>query len=482
MYKNLLISYNKIFDASAVFFRNFAFAMAKISKKIDMLNGPLGWPMFLFALPLIAGGILQQSFNSADVIVIGRYSNSAALAAVGGNGPVVSILVNLFIGLSVGVNVVIARYIGQRNGEGVRRAVRAMAQLALAGGIVLFIVAMTATRPILELLGTPEEVLEPASQYLRIYAVGMPFMVVYNFGAAVLRSVGDTRRPFYSLLVAGIVNVGLNFLFVAGMGMDVAGVGWATTISNIVNATIITIILIREKGDIQLHLGQSLSSRPCWQQMGKIAAIGVPAGLQGVVFAISNLFILSAINTFGAAATAGSGVALNFEMYCYFVINAFGQTAVAFTGQNYGAGNYARCRRVFGYALGMCYVCTLLLNVSVALGRYGIAGIFTTDPEVIHFAAERILWVLLFQNIACVYEIAGASMRGLGYSLTPTLIIIFGTCLLRLVWVGTFHSIGSLFRNLMLVYPASWTLTSIVMFITWLLVTRHVFRKAPPTD
>lgn len=456
--------------------------MAKISKKIDMLNGPLGWPMFLFALPLIAGGILQQSFNAADVIVIGRYSNSAALAAVGGNGPVVSILVNLFIGLSVGVNVVIARYIGQRNSEGVRRSVRAMAQLAVAGGLVLFIVATTATRSILELLGTPPEVLDLASRYLRIYAVGMPFMVIYNFGAAVLRSVGDTRRPFYSLLAAGIVNVVLNFIFVAWCGMDVDGVGWATTISNIVNATIITVILIREKGDIQLHLGQSLKGRPCWQQISKIAAIGIPAGLQGVVFAISNLFILSAINTFGAAATAGSGVALNFEMYCYFVINAFGQTAVAFTGQNYGAGDYARCRRVFGYALAMSYVCTLVLNVGIALGRYGIAGIFTADSEVIHYAAERILWVLLFQNIACVYEIAGASMRGLGYSLTPTLITVFGTCLLRLGWVGAFHNFDTSFCNLMLVYPASWCLTSIAMLTAWLLVTRHVFRKSPPTD
>ncbi len=311
-----------------------------------MLRGPLARPMLLFSLPLIASGILQQSFNSVDVAVVGRFAGSQALAAVGSNGPVISLLVNMFIGLAVGVNVVIANYIGRNNSRGVGAAVTASAQLALIGGIALFALAMMASRPILEVLNTPADVLDQAVLYLRIYSAGMPFMVIYNFGAAILRSIGDTQRPFYSLVAAGIVNVGLNFLFVAGMGMDVDGVAWATVISNIVNAAIITGILIREQGDIHLDLRAVFGSRPDGSQLRKIAGIGVPAGLQGTVFAFSNVFILSAINTFGSAGAAGSATAINFEVYCYFVLNAFGQTAVAFTSQNYGAGRLDRCRHI----------------------------------------------------------------------------------------------------------------------------------------
>ena len=303
--------------------------------------------MLLFSLPLIASGILQQSFNSVDVAVVGRFAGSQALAAVGSNGPVISLLVNMFIGLAVGVNVVIANYIGRNNSRGVGAAVTASAQLALIGGVALFALAMMASRPILEVLNTPADVLDQAVLYLRIYSAGMPFMVIYNFGAAILRSIGDTQRPFYSLVAAGIVNVGLNFLFVAGMGMDVDGVAWATVISNIVNAAIITGILIREQGDIHLDLRAVFGTRPDGSQLRKIAGIGVPAGLQGTVFAFSNVFILSAINTFGSAGAAGSATAINFEVYCYFVLNAFGQTAVAFTSQNYGAGRLDRCRLIF---------------------------------------------------------------------------------------------------------------------------------------
>ena len=221
----------------------------------------------------------------------------------------------MFIGLAVGVNVVIANYIGRNNSRGVGAAVTASAQLALIGGIALFALAMMASRPILEVLNTPADVLDQAVLYLRIYSAGMPFMVRYNFGAAILRSIGDTQRPFYSLVAAGIVNVGLNFLFVAGMGMDVDGVAWATVISNIVNAAIITGILIREQGDIHLDLRAVFGSRPDGSQLRKIAGIGVPAGLQGTVFAFSNVFILSAINTFGSAGAAGSATAINFEVY-----------------------------------------------------------------------------------------------------------------------------------------------------------------------
>ena len=433
--------------------------------------------MIVFALPLIASGILQQSFNSVDVAVVGRFTGSAALAAVGSNGPVISLIVNMFIGLAVGVNVVIAKCIGQRNSAGVRAAVGATAQLAVFGGLLLFAIGMGVSRPILELLGTPADVLDQAVLYLRVYSIGMPFMVIYNFGAAILRSVGDTRRPFYSLVVAGFVNVGLNFLLVAGFGMGVAGVAWGTVVSNVVNAGIITVILMREKGDIGLSL-RSVFMRPDFGQLGKIAGIGFPAGLQGTVFAFSNVFILSAINTFGADGSAGSAAAINFEVYCYFVINAFGQTAVAFTSQNFGAGQLDRCRRVFGLALIMSLVSALVLNVVLVLCRYGAISIFTTDPGVVQFASERMVTVLLFQSIACYYEMAGASMRGLGYSMTPALITIFGTCVLRLLWVWAFHGFDGEFSHLMMVYPVSWALTDIAMAVAYIRIFRKIRVRA----
>ncbi len=444
-----------------------------MASNVDMLRGPLARPMVVFALPLIASGILQQSFNSVDVAVVGRFTGSLALAAVGSNGPVISLIVNMFIGLAVGVNVVIAKCIGQRNGAGVRAAVAATAQLAVFGGLLLFAIGTGVSRPILELLGTPADVLDQAVLYLRVYSIGMPFMVIYNFGAAVLRSVGDTKRPFYSLVAAGCVNVGLNFLLVAGFGMGVAGVAWGTVISNIVNAGIITAILMREKGDIRLN-PRSVFMRPDFGQLGKIAGIGFPAGLQGTVFAFSNVFILSAINTFGADGAAGSATAINFEVYCYFVLNAFGQTAVAFTSQNFGAGQLDRCRRVFRLSLLMSVASTVALNVGLVAWRYGAISVFTTDPGVVRFASERMVTVLLFQGIACYYEMAGAAMRGLGYSMTPALITIFGTCVLRLIWVWCFHGFNGQFTHLMMVYPVSWALTDVAMAVAYVRIWRRL--------
>lgn len=440
-----------------------------------MLSGPLLSRMLLFALPLIASGVLQQSFNSVDVAVVGHFSGRHALAAVGSTGPVIGLLINLFLGISVGVNVVIANFIGQGNSSGVRRAVSASAILALVCGVLMLIIGESMARPVLELTGTPEEVLDSAVSYMRIFVLGLPFLVIYNFGSAILRSVGDTRRPFYSLIAAGIVNVILNLVFVIGLGMGVEGVAWGTVISNIVNAGIIFTILVREKSDIHLDIRQ-IRREP--EQMKKIAAIGVPAGLQGAVFALSNTFILSSINSFGADATAGSAAAINYEFYCYFPIAAIGQTAVAFISQNYGAGNVERIRRVFRLSFMLAFVISLVLNVTVAWKANFFLSVFTSDPAVLVYADIRIWTVLLFQFIASYYEIAGSAMRGLGYSMTPTLIVICGTCVLRLLWVFLFPYLGGDFRELLAVYPVSWLLTDICMFIAYRRVSRRAFAKA----
>ncbi len=435
---------------------------------INMLDGPLVKPMIYFALPLIASGLLQQSFNSVDVAVAGRFAGKEALAAVGCNGPVLGTFVNLFLGLSVGANVVIANYIGQRNRRSIGAAVGGAYFLAIVCGIFLAVTSQFLARPILTVLDTPAEVLDAAIEYFRILGLGMPFLLIYNFGAAVCRSIGDTRTPFYSLVVSGLVNVGLNFAFVAGFKMGVAGLAWATAISTGVNAAIITIVLIREKGDIKLDIKNIRWQRT---EIVKICRIGLPAGLQTTVFSISNVFIVGAINTFGADAAAGSAAAINFEFYCYFVMTAFAQTATAFISQNYGAGNLERCHRVFRLCLIMALVSSFVLNVVLTLLRRECLMVFTADPAVLVFGSERMVFVLLFQFIASYYEVAGSSMRGMGHSLTPALITIFGTCVLRLVWVGTLPAEAS-FGLLLSIYPITWRCTDILMWIAFRRIIR----------
>lgn len=346
--------------------------------KINMTSGPLVRPMIAFALPLIASGILQQSFNAVDIVVAGRFAGPHALAAVGSNGPVIGLMINMFLGLAVGVNVVIANYIGQRNSRGTSAAAGASMLLSLVCGVLMVAITQMCADPMLRLLDTPAEVLDDAIEYLRIFALGMPAMIIYNFGAAVLRSIGDTRRPFYSLVAAGIANVGFNFLFVAGMGMGVQGVAWGTVLSNIINAAIIVVILLRERSDVRLVPSKM---RFKVSEIAKICRIGLPAGLQSTVFSISNIFILSAINSFGASASAGSAAALTYEIYCYFVMTAFTQTATAFVGQNYGAGNIERIRRIFRLSLVMCVAASAILNIGLAWARELFMLPFTDDAR-----------------------------------------------------------------------------------------------------
>lgn len=448
--------------------------MTKSKNEINMLSGPLLSRMLLFAFPLIASGVLQQSFNSIDVAMVGHYTGSQALAAVGSTGPIIGLLINLFIGIGVGVNVVIANYIGQRNGAGVRKSVNATVILCLICGVLILLVGESMARPVLLLTGTPENVLEEAVLYMRIFVLGLPFMIIFNFGSAILRSVGDTRRPFYSLIFAGIIHVILNLIFVVGCDMGVAGVALGTVISNVINAGIIIVILMREKGDIRLDFKHL---RMASEQLRKICSLGIPAGVQGAVFALSNTFILSAINSFGSNATAGSAAAVNFEFYCYFPLSAIAQTAVAFISQNYGAGNAARIKRVIRLSLLLGFGISMTANFLITWQGDACLSLFSSDPAVLFYGDIRLQTVLLFQFVASYYEITGSAMRGLGYSMTPTLIVIFGTCVLRLLWVFLFPYLGGDFRELLTVYPVSWLLTDICMFIAFRRVSRRALAK-----
>ena len=336
----------------------------------------------------------------------------------------------------------------------------------------MLVISQLVARPILTILDTPAEVLDQAIEYLRIMGIGMPFMLMYNFGSAVLRSIGDTKRPFYILVATGFLNIGLNLLFVIGMGMGVAGVAWGTVIANVVNAAAIGYILLYKGGEVTL---QYRHMRPYRQELRKIFAIGLPAGLQGTVFSFSNVFILSAINSFGAIAAAGSAAAIIFEFYNYHIISAFAQTATTFTGQNFGAGQNERIRRIFLYSLGMAFVGSLAFATAILWKDNFFMSLFTGDAEVLEYGCVRIAVVLLFQFIASYYEIGGGVLRGIGHSMTPAIITITGTCVLRLLWVGLFPE-GASFGALLLIYPVSWTLTDIMMWVAMRRITNSLPR------
>lgn len=446
------------------------------TKDIDMLRGSILRNMVLFALPLLASGIFQQSFNSIDVAVVGRWCSKQSLAAVGSNGMIISLVINLFIGISVGANVVIANYIGRGDRDAVRRACRTAMCVALASGLLLMAIGTAVARPLLEVMDTPHDVIDLSTTYLRIYFLSMPFMMVYNFGAAILRSKGDTRRPFFALVISGLVNVVLNIVFVVGCGMDVAGVAWATVISYVVIAAITVGLLMREDEPFRLRLRELSVHR---RELGKELRIGVPAGLQGMLFSISNVFVQSAINRLGSDAVAGSAAAVNYEMYCYFIIVAVNQAVVAFMAQNYGAGRADRCRRVFVLGMVLAVACSMAANLGIAAFSAAFAGVFTTAPEVASYACLRIEHVLAFQFIACSYEIGGAAMRGLGYSMTPTVITVFGSCLLRVACIQWFFHHGYDYLDLMHLYPLSWAVTGVLALAAYTRISRRAYARMP---
>ena len=442
--------------------------------QIDMLNGPILKKILVFSLPLAASSVLQQLFNSIDIAVVGRFVGSEALAAVGANSPIISLLINLFLGVSMGANAVISNQIGSGNDEGVSRSVGTVSVLALSSGVFLMLLGFLVARPILVLIDTPSEVVDMATLYLKVYFLGMPFFMIFNFGAAILRSKGDTRRPLYILVVAGVVNTVLNLFFVLCLGMGVEGVAIATGIANAISAVMVVGILMKEEGALRLRTDNLRIYR---SELRRILKIGVPAGLQGMVFSISNVIVLSTINTYGASAVAGSAAALNFEFYCYFIVVAFNGAAISFIGQNYGAGQMRRVKRIFWMCMGLSVAFCVVANMLFVWQDEFFLGLFSPDPVVHHFGAIRLHTVLAFQWMACSYEIAGSSLRGMGRSLTPTLMTVFGTCLLRIVWVYAVCPHWHGFETLLSVYPISWVLTGTMVLAAYFVTVKRIERR-----
>lgn len=442
-----------------------------MKNEIDMLHGPLFMKIIMFTLPLAASSILQQLFNSVDVAVVGRFASSQALAAVGSNAPVISLLINLFMGVSMGANVIISNHIGQNDRRSIRDAISTVGLVAIISGLLMMVVGILVARPILTMMDTPADVLDMAVTYLRIFFLGIPFFMIFDFGSAILRSMGDTRRPLYILVAAGIVNTILNLVFVIIFHMGVAGVAIATSIANAVSAALIIYLLLHEKEPYRLRPKKLYIE---WKELKRMLQIGVPAGLQGMVFSISNVLLQASINGYGSDAIAGSAAAVNFEYYCYFIIGAFNGAAISFTGQNYGAGLNHRVKRIFAICLFMGFVGCAALNWFFIWQEDFFLRLFTDSPAVIAYGKTRMHIALAWQSIAAFYEISGSVLRGMGKSMEPTLITVFGTCLLRIVWIYTIMPGWRGFDHLITVYPVSWMITAVMMLGLYFWRTRKL--------
>lgn len=452
--------------------------MTKAGKdyRIDMCSGPILKKMLMFALPLMCSGILQLLFNAADVIVVGRYAGDNSMAAVGSNTALINLLTNLFIGLSVGANVMAARCFGAKRERDLRHTVHTAMLLAVCSGAVLTVVGLAGARQILIWMQTPPAVLDLAVLYLRVYFLGMPAVMVYNFGAALLRAMGDTRRPLYYLLVAGVVNVLLNLLFVVVCQLDVAGVGIATVASQCISAALVVRCLMRERGPMRLKLRALHIHR---EQLRGILRVGLPAGVQGVIFSLSNVVIQSSINSLGEVVMAGSAASSNIEGFVYTAMNACYQATLSFVSQNAGAGQIRRINRILLAGQGSVIAVGLLLGGAVVALGESLISIYSGSPEVVAAGVERLGIVCLLYFLCGIMDVMVGGLRGIGYSVMPMIVSLLGACGLRLVWIFTIFQIPQYHtaRCIYWSYPVSWALTAMVHVICYIWAKRRLDRR-----
>lgn len=444
-------------------------------RQLDMLHGPIWSKIPQFALPVAATAILGQLFNAADIAVVGNFTGelrTAAVAAVGANSPIIGLVVNLFVGIALGVNVTIAHSVGQGDHESVHKAVHTAIIVALLGGVMIAVLGECGAAPLLGMLNVPEDVFPLALLYLRIYLLGMPVILLYNFEAAIFRSVGETKMPLVALAFSGVLNVILNLFFVAVLHMTVEGVAIATVLSNAVSS----VLLYRKLRTTQLVIHvEPKELRVDKESMKRILRIGLPAGVQSAVFAIANIVIQSAVNSLGTVVMAASSAAFNIEIFSYYFMNAFTQACTTFTGQNYGAGKLERCRQT----LALCLLEGLVvLTASVALvltfGR-PLLAIFNSDPDVIDIGYTRLVIVILAQFFSLIYEMCSGYLRGFGISLLPAALTMIGVCGIRVGWIHWVFPQHGTFQTIMQVYPISLGATALLLLI--LLLYYHPARR-----
>jgi putative MATE family efflux protein len=447
--------------------------------EIDMTNGPLLGKILLFAIPLMFSSILQLLFNAADIVVVGRFAGDNSLAAVGSTSALINLMVNLFVGLSVGANVLAAKNLGAKADGELHKTVHTAILLSMISGVVLAIVGVLFSRMLLEWMSSPEEVIGLSTLYLKIYFLGMPASMTYNFGAALLRAKGDTERPLIYLIIAGVVNVCLNLFFVILFQMDVAGVALATVISQCISAVLILRCLCAEMGAFHLSFKELHIDKKC---LGQIVRVGLPAGFQGVVFSLSNVVIQASVNSFGNIVIAGNSAAANIEGFVYVAMNAFHQAAISFTGQNMGAGKYKR----IGKTLLLCLACVTVVGIVLGNGAvlFGnqLLRIYSNDGEVIAAGLVRMRVICRTYALCGIMDVFVGALRGMGYAVMPMIVSLLGACGLRLLWIATvfqipkYHTLTMLFAS----YPVSWAITGGVHLICFAVLYYRLIRAKMP--
>ena len=440
-----------------------------------MCHGPLFSKIIMFAIPLIISGVLQLLFNAADIVVVGRFTGSHALAAVGSTSSLINLLVNLFIGVSVGANVLLGKFCGAQDYKNASETVHTAIYIAIWGGVIMIFAGLILARPLLELMGTPMDVIDLSVLYMRIYFIGMPAFMIYNFGAAILRAVGDTKRPLYFLTVAGVVNVLFNLLFVIVFKMGVAGVALATIISETISAGLIILSLMQSDGILRLHLKEMKFHK---DKVVGMLKIGLPAGLQGMIFNISNILIQSSVNSFGSVVMAGNTAASNIEGFVYTSMNAIYQTSLSFTSQNMGAKQYHRIDKILLQCLGVVTAVGLVLGVGAFLCGHTLLGIYSSSEDVITHGISRLSVVSASYFLCGIMDVMVGSLRGMGYSIMPMLVSLTGACLFRVIWIFTIFQMEHTLFSLYISYPISWILTFSAHVICYLVVRRKALLKA----
>lgn len=434
-------------------------------QKLDMLNGSIWNKLPVFALPIAATGILEQLFNASDIAIVGNFAQTdktAAVAAVGANSPIIGLILNLFIGIALGANVVIANAIGRDDRQTVQKAVHTSMVVSVIGGVLVAIIGELIAEPLLTVLNVPNDVLELALLYLRIYFLGMPVILLYNFEAAIFRSIGETKMPLIALTLSGILNVLLNLFFVIVLKMSVNGVATATVIANVVSAGILYIKLVKSDKYIKVEFKKL---RIDGKVFAKIMQIGLPAGIQSAVFAVANIVIQGAINSLGTTVIAASSAAFNIEIIAYNVMNSFSQACTTFVGQNFGANKIDRCKKT----LFLCLIEDAIASGTAILivlitGKF-LLSIFNNNPEVIEIGYTRLVIIFIAYIFSMLYEVMSGYLRGFGFSLVPAILTTVGVCVLRIIWINTVFPANRTFVTIMTAYPVSLATTAVLIFI-----------------
>ena len=439
----------------------------RFKRRVNMLEGSLLPNILLFAIPLMISGILQLLFNAIDMIVVGKFSGSTSMAAVSSTSSLINLVTNLFIGLSVGTSVSIARRIGEGKREEVSKAVQTSVLISLVTGGILAVFGVISARYLLQRMKSPEDVIDLSTLYLRVYFTGMPATMVYNFGSAILRAKGDTRRPLQALSVAGVLNALLNLVFVLVVKMDVAGVGLASSLSSYVSAFLVIDCLVHETSEVKLDIHHLyIDKAALWE----IVRIGLPAGVQGTLFSLSNVVIQSSINSYGKIVMAGNGAATSIEGFVYNAMAAFNQTCLTFTSQNMGAGKLKRVVPISIYSQLCVIVTGILLGGGAYLFGNLLLKIYASDPEVIAAGMIRLSYVSKNYFLCGIMDVFVGSLRGIGSSMVPMMVSLIGVCAFRLVWIATVYQSSPTIETLYLSYPISWIITAMVHMICFMIL------------